>query len=209
MQSILTVTTAATDLLLLTDAELRRATGVASGQDAALLSLNKGIASAITSRCHVKAAGATAPTLRLETLTQVFRLDAPQEHLILARRPLVSITSVVEDAVTVDADDYEMQSGPGFLLRLCNDYPAWWSACKITVVYTAGWETVPENLRQAAMKLAKVLWSESQPGDPNAKRIVVPGVYEIERWVPQGDDPLFSQEINELLRDYINPANRS
>lgn len=206
MHSIrLSVTTAANDLALLTDAELRQATGIESGQDAEHAALGRAVSAAITSRCNVRSAGATAATLRLETLTQTFRLDCPEEKLILWRRPAISITSVVEDDVTVDAADYEIEDSI-FLRRLCSDYPSWWSASKIVVVYTAGWETVPANLRSAAMKLAKVLWSENVPGDPNVKSIVVPGVYEIERWVPQGDDPLMSKEIDELLRDYINPA---
>lgn len=205
MRSILTVTTAASDLTLLTMAELRQATGIATGQDTQLAALGRGIAAAITSHCNVRAAGATPPTLRLETLTEVFRPECAVDQLILARRPLGMITSVVEDLVTVETTDYEMDASLGLLHRLSDDYRAWWSASKITVVYTAGWSTVPENLRSAAMKLATALYSETGR-DPSLKAIDIPGVISREYWVGPSDDPLINAEIEDLLGDYINPA---
>lgn len=204
-RSILTVTTAATDLTLLTMAELRQATGIATGQDDKLNALGRGIAAAITSHCNVRSAGVTPPTLRLETLTEVFRPDCPLDQLILARRPLVSITSVVEDLVTVETTDYEMDAGLGLLHRLTDDYRAWWSASKITVVYTAGWSSVPENLRNAAMKLATAL-TASEGQDPALRSLTIPGVIAKEWWVSEADNPLLSREIEDLLGDYINPA---
>lgn len=205
MRSVLTVTTAATDLALLTMAELRQATGIATGQDDKLNALGRGIAAAITSRCNVRAVGATPPTLRSETLTEMFRLDCPREQLIMARRPITSITSVVEDGATVATTDYEMDAASGLLRRLCSDYPAWWSASKITVVYVAGWSTVPENLRSAAMKLATALNSETGR-DPSLKAVDIPGVISREYWVGPSDDPLINREIEDLLAEYINPA---
>jgi hypothetical protein len=207
VQSILTITTPADSLLLLTDAELRRATGVASGNDTEHTALNKAVAAAVTSRCRVRASGATPATLRMETITEVFRLQCPIEELILARRPIVGITSIVEDLVTLTADtDYEISNAAaGFVQRLCDDYPAWWSASKITVVYQAGWSTVPENLKSAASKLATGMWSEAGR-DSGLKSITIPDVITKEYWVGPSDDPLFTREIEELLADYINPA---
>jgi hypothetical protein len=206
MQSILTVTTAATDLTLLTMAELRKATGIASGSDDDLAAVGRRVAAAITSHCNVKTVGATPPTLRLETLTQTFRLQCPVESLILSRRPLIEIVSVTEDAVAVESTDYEMRAGIGILDRLCSDYPAWWSASKIIVVYRAGWATVPDNLRNAAMKLAAVFWSEGIKVDLSLKRESIPGVIDREWWVGPTDDPAIPREVQDLLADYINPA---
>jgi hypothetical protein len=205
VRSILTVTTAASDLALLTMAELRQATGIATGQDNKLSALGRGIAAAITSHCNVRAAGATPATLRLETLSEVLRLDCPLDRLILARRPIVEIVSVVEDLETVEAEDYEIETGPGFLHRLNDDDPVWWSADKITIAYRAGWETVPENLRNAAMKLATALSAESGR-DPSLKAIDIPGVESRQYWVGPADDPLINREIEDLLRDYTNTA---
>lgn len=206
MRSLLTITTAATDLALLTEAELRQATKVESGRTADLTALGRRVASVLTSRCNVRAVGAATPTLRLETISETFRLDCPQEQLILARRPAVEVVSVVEDSVTLTADvDFETDASAGTLRRLCSDYPAWWSASKIVAVYRAGWETVPDNLRQAALKMAGLLWFEDGR-DANLRSIDIPGVESREYWVGPKDDPLIPSEIEDLLGDYINPA---
>lgn len=205
MNSILSVTAAADDPLLLTEAEARAATGIASGQNDKILLVRKFATAAITSRCYLRAAGATAPTLRLETFSEQFRLECPAESLILSRRPLIEIVSAVEDGVTLAATDYEMNPSTGMLMRLCSDYPAWWMPCKITIAYRAGWATVPDNLRNAAMKLCTLLSAEAAR-DPNLKSIEIPGVVRKDYWVSPNDDPLISAEIQDLLGDYVNPA---
>ncbi len=205
MRPILTVTTAATDLLLLTEAEARAATGVASGRDADILRLRKTVSAAITSRCNVWEDGAVPPTLRLETLSQQNRLEYPVEQIRLVRRPVVEVVSVTEDGTAVDATDYEIDPSTGLLLRLCSDYPAFWYACnKAVIAYRAGWATVPENLRAAAMRFATAVWTRATR-DPNLRSITIPDVITKDYWVAPSDDPLFSRDMEELLADYINP----
>ncbi|MEI9804095.1 MAG: hypothetical protein WDN48_06025 [Pseudolabrys sp.] len=199
------VTVPASDLTLLTLDELRDATGVTSGQDAKLAALGRAVASAITSRCNVPAAGAHTPTLRVETLSESFRLECPVDELVLGRRPVTEIVSVTEGGVLLTADEYELHAGAGILYRLCNPERAWWSSCgKTMVVYSAGWASVPENLRSAAKKLATLLWSEGGR-DPSLRSFELPDVISKTYWVGPTDDPLISNEIDDLLRDYINP----
>jgi hypothetical protein len=205
MRSLLTVTNAASELYLLTEAEAREACGIASGQDAKILDFRKRSAAIITSACNVRAAGAQPPTLLLETLTETFRLTETAEGLILARRPIVEVVSVVEDAVTLDGTDYQTDAAAGSLMRLCSDYPAWWAPCKIVVSYRAGWATVPEPLKLAAMKMVTLLKAESAR-DPNLKEVEIPGVSRKVYWVSPNDDPLVSAEIDDLLKDYRNPV---
>lgn len=203
---MLTVTTAATDSNLLTLEELRAATGVTDGsQNAALTTLGARVASTLVNVCRVAAGGVTPPTLRLETLTEVFRSFEAAE-LSLSRKPVVSIASIVEDDVTLDADDWELDQAPGLVKRLTNDCERRWCARKITVVYDAGWAVVPDDLKLAAIKTANLLWSESgpEPRDPNLKRIETIGVDTVEYWVPPTSDPLLTQEILELLSPYMN-----
>lgn len=204
MRPILTVTTAATDLLLLTEAEARQATGKASGDDAKILQLRKAVSAAITSRCNVWASGAVPPTLRLETLSQQDRLECPLEQIRLVRRPVIEITSATENGTALASTDYELESSTGLLRRLCSDYPSWWCPPKVVVTYRAGWATVPENLRSAAMKLATVVWTEAGRAS-GLKSVEIPDVITEEYWVGPSDDPLFSKEIEDLLADYINP----
>lgn len=206
MRSILTVTTAASDPLLLTDAEARQAIGVATGQDAKVLQLRKAVTAAIVSRCNVWSAGAAAPSLRLETLSQKQRLDCPVEQIRLVRRPVIEIVSVTEDDTAVASSDWELDASTGLLRRLCNDFPSFWYVRnKIVIAYRAGWETIPDNLRLAAIKFASVVWTEAGR-ESGLRSITIPDVISKEFWVGPADDPLFSREIEELLADYINPA---
>ena len=217
---MLTVTTAATDRTLLTLAEIQAATGATDAADAAALAVLKArVAAAIARECCVSVDGVTPPTLRLEVLTEAFRLDRtddnsrftlPVGHVLLSRGPVVSITSVVEDGVTLPADEYEINATNCRLYRMDgDDERTSWASAKVTVVYTAGWSAVPDDLKLAASKLARILWTEEGPNarEPGLKRHNVDGVGEREYWVSSNDEPLMSNEITELLSPYMNYAN--
>ncbi len=73
-----------------------------------------------------------------ETLREQWR-DISLEKLILARAPVVSITSVVEDGVTLASTDYELDAATGFLWRLSGDARTHWRAQKVVVTYLAGY----------------------------------------------------------------------
>lgn len=209
MDSILTVTAPASGLSLLTLEELRAATGVASGADDELAALGDDVAAAIASRCHLRAAGTHPPTLLLETLEEEFDLDCPLDRLVLARRPIVAIVSVVEDGITLAATDYRAEAAAGLLQRRRAGYRASWTARQVVVAYDGGWGTVPHNLRRAAMELAATLWSEdNNSGDATLKRErkSIGGVidWEKEWWVARADS-IFTPQIEEWLTDYIRP----
>lgn len=203
MKSLLTVASAASDLSLLTLAELRTAVGD-DASDAALESVGARVSAAIVRACGVVAAGAVPPTLRLETLSEQFRFISPRDTLILARRPVVEIISVTENDTTLTADDYEADAFDGLLRRLNRDYPCWWAGGKVAVSYRAGWESVPEDLKLAAGKLAAVFWSEGAKVDPGLRRESIPGVIDREWWVGPSDDPLIPREVMDLLEPYRN-----
>lgn len=201
---MLTVTSAAADPNLLSVEEMRAAVGVTgSSSDAALLILNGRISRAIAAHCRVASAGVAARTLRQETLTETFRTGMSREKLILSRRPIVSVTSIVEDGETLTGSDYEIDASSGILTRLEDDEPACWSWSKIVVVYVAGWSTVPDDLKLAASKLASEIYTVGTR-DPNLKRIEVAGVEEREYWVSPSSDPLISAEVDALLAPYMN-----
>jgi len=207
---VLTITTAATDTTLLTTEELRLAIGLAANdasQDVLLAMFNDRATDALVRWCNIADVPPTPPTFRQETLTEVFRMCGWAPELVLSRRPVTAITSVVVDDVTYDADEYEIHAARGILRRLIDDAPAGWAGEKITVVYTAGWATVPPSLKAAAMKSVRILWSEDGPNakaDPNLKRTRIEGVGEQEFWVGAASDPLLSMEIQELLAPFRN-----
>lgn len=199
------VSAPAGDIALLSIAELRATVGATDGsKDAALTALGKRVAASITAACRVAPSGVTPPTLRLETIVETFRLKSRQNCLILARRPVVEITSAVEDGVTLGADEYEVDAASGMLYRLSSDVRICWPGCKIVVTYSAGWQTVPDDLKLAAVKLAGVFWSEGERIDPNLKSVDIPGVISKEYWVAPSSDTLVPQEVLDLLGPYMN-----
>jgi hypothetical protein len=212
---MLTVTTAATDRSLLTPAELRSAANQTDGsRDTELATLGNRVAAAIARSCNVATDGVTPATLRYETLTETLRPNEQdpfcygplRRYIILSRRPVVSVTSIVEDGTTLDAEDYEIDAASGRILRLEDDEPAYWLRAKIVVVYTAGWQTVPDDLKLAASKLAQLFWADSLRSDPNLRSEEIPGVITRSWWVSQRPDPLLPEDIDELLAPYKNKA---
>ncbi len=204
MNSVLTITSPASSLSLLTTAELRAAAGLAAGdasQDPALATLGLRLSAAIARACGIASDGVNTPTLLRETCSEMFRSRQHATTLRLSRRPVTSITSVVENDEALDAAAYEVNPASGLFARLCDDRETCWPCGKITVVYVAGLGTVPEDLKLAASKLATALKTEAGR-DPSTKRVIIPDVREVEYWVAPSDDPLLSAEISDLLAPY-------
>lgn len=201
---MLTITTAATDTSLLTIAELRAAAGATdASHDTELQTVGDRVSATIARLCFVRDVPPTPPTLREETLTQVFRQYYGAEELTLARRPVTSITSVVIDEETVDATDYELDVASGLLYRLSDDYRTIWTGSKATIVFVCGWSTVPHDLKLAASKMVTDIYATASR-DPNLKRHRIEDVGEREYWVSPTSDPLVSQEVADLLTPYKN-----
>lgn len=185
MKSFLTITTPATGLSLLSIEEMREAAGVATGSDAALTAMEARCAASIMSECGIAIGSGGVPTLRRETLTETF-YQACGEILILSRRHDVDIASIVEDTVTLVDSDFMVDAESGLLTRFCSDTPSWWSARKVVVVYEAGFDTVPADLKMAAMDFLRSSWLE-KGRDPLVKseETDIPGIMREKRdfWV--------------------------
>ncbi len=174
---MLIVTAPAPDRTLLTIEDLRAAVGVTDGsKDALLTRLGNQVAAGITSACHVARAGAQPPTLRLETLTETFRVSHHHgglhgHELLLARRPIASVASVTIDRAALDASDYEADAAAGILRRIDGA----WHGRLITVVYDAGYATVPDDLAFAARQYVQLLyWQDGR--DPNLSMEMTEGI---------------------------------
>lgn len=180
MRSFLTVTSAADDLHLLTAAERRVAAGLVStdtSQDTALAARSLAVAAGITSECGIATGSSADPTLKQETLTQTL-YAVEVEQLILARRHNIEITSITEDGTALTEDtDFLVEPESGLVTRLSGDCPIRWCAQKIVVVYTAGFETIPGDLKQAASDYMRALTLELTR-DPyvKAESVEVPGL---------------------------------
>jgi hypothetical protein len=201
---MLSVVTPAAPSGLLNVPELRLAAGLADGSsDTTLVNLGFLVTEAIYEACRAPRSGMASPTLMAETLKEVFRPDRAMKSLVLSKRFVSQISSIIEDSITLPAAEYEFGSEEGIVYRLRNDALCYWEARKIEVTYTAGFMTPPAALKMAASKLVATLFSRTAR-DPNLKRLFIPGVVEKDFWVSPSNDPLITTEINDLLAPYTD-----
>jgi hypothetical protein len=214
---MLTVIEPAEDYQLLTEEELRVAAGLDptdDSQDAALATWGLQAASSLASACGLAKAGydvsllplrGEAPlTLKAETFIQTLRVKPGYQYgtLFLARWPVLEIISVAEGSTTLATDGWELDVAEGSLTRLSSDATIYWSAGRVTVQYTAGYDTVPVGLKSYASRLTG-LYLQTTGSDPTERRVEIPGVITVERWVDQtATDVIVPEEIaTGLLRD--------
>lgn len=202
------VVTPTGDYTLLSAAELRTAIGLSStdtGEDAKLGEIGPMAFAAITRACRVMAEGVKVPTLRKETLRDTFRSDRHYRELILSRRPIVSITSIVEGETTLETTDYEIEAGAGMLKRLSSDNYTRWACGKIVVTYLAGYDVVPDDLKDAAARLVNTYYL-SGTDDPLEKSVELPDIGTVQRWVDKDSDAGMPDDILAALQrgGYVN-----
>jgi hypothetical protein len=77
---------------------------------------------------------------------------------MFSRSPVASISSVVEDGITLAASDYEADLQAGLIWRLADDYRVKWSGRKITISYSAGYilpsdagRNLPQDIQRACV----------------------------------------------------------
>ncbi len=112
---------------------------------------------------------------------QKSRLD----EIVLSRRPVVSIASVVMDGTTLAEDtDYEVDYDEGVLYRLDSGNAVRWFFGRLDVQDDAGYvlADVPAPVSKACIDLVKLSRSGSTR-DPLVKQESVPGVGETQYWV--------------------------
>jgi hypothetical protein len=191
-----TVQTAATKTDLTTLAAVKAELDLTDGKDNVFLSTQIHVASQmVTDYLNVAAADDGSVTLAQETLIETFRvhhsrylsrrLDSERtQYLILARRPITGIASVVQDGVTLDPTEYEVD-GTGALKHLSSDRPTDWNGNKAVVTYTAGWllpgqsgRNLPPDIESATIGLVKASWY-ARKRDPNLKEENIPGVMQV------------------------------
>lgn len=206
----------AADLSLLTPEELRAAAGLPVGdtsQDDALAAYGEQVAAEIASDCAITSDGVHPPTLRSESVLDVYRLDYPEKGLLLSRKHVSEVTLVTEDGIVLETTDWRLNAETGKLLRLVNDGDASWSARKIEVEYTAGFDIIPAELKAEASARLYVKYSAgSGTRDPlvRSERIEIPGVetrqidYQVSDLArSSGSDDLLPPDSERRLRRFM------
>lgn len=154
--SRLQVITPATDLALLTAAELRAAAGLADDDathDTQLTSLGLEAAEWVAADIlDIRGAGGRAPTVVAEAVRETFAPAWRGPELVLARR-FISDVSVTENGIALVEDtDFAVSDDRGTLERLSNGYRIAWAVAPIVVDYTAGFANGSPSAVPAAIK---------------------------------------------------------
>lgn len=206
MQSILIVTSAATSFNLTTAAAVRQELSIAGVDDD--LWINGKLP-----RASAAAATYCGRILARQTYSQMFRTDYECSRMLFLREyPVTSITSVIEDGVTLATTDYEIEAETGILYRLCSDQRVPWIGCKVTVVFVAGYvlpggvSTLPNDIEDATIALMKSAYMARQK-DPALKSYEVPGVVSETYWIagPGDESGNLPPEVTSLLDPHRRP----
>lgn len=133
------------------------------------------------------------------------------DPLQLARFPLVSVDSVVEDGNTLTVDtDYTINDDLGQLVRLSEEttYPRQWPARAIVVEYSAGFAAIPFDVVDGVIRMVKARYF-AQTRDPSIRQENIEGVYSATYWFgagPGSASGALSPDIEGLLDSYRIPT---
>lgn len=195
MNSILTVTTPATNTALTTVERVKLELSIAGNESDLLLAAKIDEA---TSDIAIR----VRPSLKRETVSETFWHDhgrfGMQGHnsrhgapLILRRFPVARIASVMLDDIDIDASEYRLDAETGLLYRISSaGFPDHWRFGKAAVVaYDAGYllpgdtdTDLPASLEAACIELVSSYW-RSRGRDPNLRAEEVAGVGRFDYWV--------------------------
>lgn len=141
MESTFTVSTAAATTALTTLDRLKAELGItATDEDDYLTGMLDRLSAALCDVLTVASAEDGTVTLGRETLIETQRLVKSKKKLYLARYPTVSVTSIVENDVTLTTDDWRIgNSAFGVLERMSDDVEIEWPSGTIVVTHIAGW----------------------------------------------------------------------
>jgi hypothetical protein len=216
----LTVLTQAAKTDLTTLAAVKSELGIKGGQDNEWLTLQIQVATQIvTGYLNISEADDGTSTLGRETLVETFRvhhsrylsrrLDSERnQYLILSRRPVTSIASIVQDGTALDPSEYEVD-GAGILKHLAADRPTDWNGNKIVATYTAGFLLPGQSgrnlhiaIESATIGLVKAAYG-ARDRDPNIKSENIPGLIETNYFFrsPEPGAPL-PEEIAQKLNKF-------
>jgi hypothetical protein len=119
---------------------------------------------------------------QMETLSEVIRLPyaagtfSSGAALQLARWPIISVTSVTEGTSLLATTAYEVKNETGQIFRISGTSRSNWAVQPVTVVYTAGYATIPADVSQACLALMKQRTATLSPRDPSLRQLQIEGI---------------------------------
>jgi hypothetical protein len=208
MQSILTVTGAATSYDLTTLVNVKAELGITTGaSDAVLRRYISGASQAAAQYCN--------RVFVVEAVSEQF-LPVPFNRLFcggvaplqLSRWPLTAVSSVVENDETLAVtDDYLVDPVNGQFTRVTDSgFPRNWKNTPITAVYSAGYATIPADLEDAVIRMVTKRYS-AKGRDATLKQENIPGVRDVQYWIATGAEAgNMTPDVVDILDNYRVPV---
>lgn len=139
-----------------------------------------------------------------------FGRDNQQTNVLnLSRKPIVSVASVSENTSSlVSGTDYLIDNEGGALLRLSAgaDQGTHWGGPPLSVTYSAGFTTIPEDLVEIVLRLVTLRYSQ-RGRDPSIIERDQPGLGTTRYWVGgAGQDGPFPPDICAYLDRTYGPV---
>lgn len=129
--------------------------------------------------------------------------------LQLSRWPIVAagITELLENAIAlVDGTDYRVDYDKGQLIRLDDNlYPRRWPTLPISVTFNAGYSPMDAPIIDAVTRMIGARW-RARDRDPYLKQESIPGVREVQFWIPNGPTGNMTPDIEDILDNYRVPV---
>lgn len=201
----LEMVSAASDPGLLSIEEMREAAGVSDGaHDERLMRMADDVAEMLARACGIAEVAGNPVTFRAETVRETIDVDLAGRSLWLARRPIVSVASVVRNDVEIDPDTYRVDAGGGRVWRSGSGFDVIWPCGTYVVTYEAGYADVPPALRQAAMRMLRSLWWRDGPDarEPGLRHERIDGVGERDYWIHADGEPLIPKDVLDALAPF-------
>jgi hypothetical protein len=210
MNSILTVTAAASSFDLTTLTNVKAELDITNGaSDAVLKRYISGASQAAAQHCNRVFAAETVSEQFLPVRVACL-IRSNIDPLQLARWPLIAVTAVVEgdDPLTL-TDDYLVDPKNGQLTRV-NDsgFSRTWPNLPLTVAYSAGYTTatVPADLEDAVIRMVTKRYS-AKGRDAALKSENIPGVRDVTYWIATGNEAgNMTPDVVDILENYRVPV---
>ncbi|MUZ53031.1 hypothetical protein GOZ97_07435 [Agrobacterium vitis] len=133
-----------------------------------------------------------------------FQLTTTLKSLQLSRWPVGAVTSVTENGVALTENtEFRVENVAGALWRLDDlAYPNVWRSWPIIAIYDGGYQDIPDDVQDAAIRLVKARYL-ARGRDPFLKSEDIPGVRSVQYWVATGDDAgNLPPDVSDILSNY-------
>jgi hypothetical protein len=147
-----------------------------------------------------------ALSINLELITTT--IPGGMAPLQLTRWPVIEINSVTENSIAlIDETDFRADKVRGQLTRLDGSgYPRSWPAVAIAVEYKGGYDDIPADIQDAALRMIRARWL-GRNRDPLLRQESIPGVRDVTYWVPSSDsNGNMPPDVANILDNYRVPV---